>query len=100
MTTKLVTDPILEKNNMEDSNCCPPNQNANSTCCQKSLPSEADDKMGMKKKIGMFLMGAALVIGISSAFKTATDSNSCSPTECSTSKACTSTQNTSCCVKK
>lgn len=52
---------------MENSNCCTPNKNGNSDCNQ--IPVDSGNKM--KKNIGMFIMGLALLLAISSAFKTA-----------------------------
>lgn len=60
---------------MKNSNCCSPNQDSNSNCCTTPTPVKDNSKKDMKKKIGMFLMGLALVFAISSAFKIATNSS-------------------------
>jgi len=49
---------------MEKSNCCTAAQASDSNCCTTNQPT-------VKKKIGTFLMGLALVFAVSSAFKNA-----------------------------
>lgn len=61
--------------NLHNSNCCSPNQNANSSCCPQSTPSVEGKKGDFKKRLGLFIMGLALFFAISSAFRTASNIN-------------------------
>lgn len=62
--------------NLHNSNCCSPDQNNNISCCSpNSLPPVEEKKGDFKKRLGLFIMGLALVFAISSAFKTASNTN-------------------------
>ncbi len=59
---------------MENSNCCSPNQDANSNCCPPNSTTEnkvgkEKNPQGFKQKIGLLIMGLAIVFAISTAFK-------------------------------
>ncbi len=59
---------------MENTNCCSTKENNNSNCCPPPIEKDTN-VMGMKKKVGTFLLGLAIILGISSAFKAATQTN-------------------------
>ena len=60
---------------MDNSNCCTPNQNNNTNCCAPDTPPVEEQKVGLKKGLGLFILGLALVFAISSAFRTAANTN-------------------------
>ncbi len=60
---------------MENSNCCTPNQNNNTNCCPPSTPPVEEKKGGLKKGLGLIILGLALVFAVSSAFRTASNTN-------------------------
>lgn len=60
---------------MDNSNCCTPNQNNNTNCCLPNTPPVEEKKVALKKRLGFFILGLALVFAISSAFRTASNTN-------------------------
>ncbi len=51
--------------NSNNSNCCPPTPNANTSCCS---PAPKKDK-GVKRKLGVGILGLAVILATTSAFK-------------------------------
>ena len=54
---------------MDKSNCCVSDQDANNSCCESS----SNQGINLKKKMGTVLMGLALVLAVSTAFKNANE---------------------------
>ena len=60
--------------NSNSTNCCAPNQesNANADCCT-SNDNASNKNAGMKKKIGLGILGLAFVFALTTAFKGTTE---------------------------
>ena len=60
--------------NSKKSNCCAPNQEATSNCCPPSTTNENNatkekSTKGFKQKIGMLILGLAVIFAMTTAFK-------------------------------